>query len=63
MGDALLKARYLESLMAISVVFKDIKLGRFLDRDIIGRAPISSTQKKLVYMIYALDVASRSPPQ
>ena len=55
---SLLKTRYRELVVAIGAVFKDLKTGQFLDRDIISRPTVPSTWKKeLVGTLYILDVA------
>ena len=57
-GHSLLKTRYRELVAAIGAVFKDLKTGQFLDRDIISKPTIPSTCKKeLVGTVYILDVA------
>ena len=58
-GHSLLKTRYRELVAAIGAVFKDLKTGQFLDRDIISKPTVPSTWKKeLVGTVYILDVAS-----
>ena len=58
-GHSLLKTRYRELVAAIGAVFKDLKTGQFLDRDIISKPTAPSTWKKeLVGTVYILDVAS-----
>ena len=55
---SLLKTRYRELVATIGAVFKDPKIGQFLDRDIISKPAIQSTWKKeLVGTVYILDVA------
>ena len=57
-GHSLLKTRYRELVAAIGAVFKDLKTGQFLDRDIISKPTVPSTWKKeLVGTVYILDVA------
>ena len=57
-GHSLLKTRYRELVAAIGAIFKDLKTGQFLDRDIISKPTVPSTWKKeLVGTIYILDVA------
>ena len=57
-GHTLLKTRYRELVAAIGAVFKDLKTGQFLDRDVISKPAIPSTWKKeLVGTVYILDVA------
>ena len=57
-GHSLLKTRYRELVAAIGAVFKDLKTGQFLDRDIISKPTVPSTWKKeLVGTLYILDVA------
>ena len=57
-GHSLLKTRYRELVAAIGAVFKDLRTGQFLDRDIISKPTIPSTWKKdLVGTVYLLDVA------
>ena len=57
-GHSLLKMRYRELVAAIGAVFKDLKTGQFLDRDIISKPTVPSTRKKeLVGTVYILDVA------
>ena len=57
-GHSLLKTRYRELVAAIGAVFKDLRTGQFLDRDIISKPTIPSTWKKdLVGTVYILDVA------
>ena len=57
-GNTLLKAIYRELVAAIGAVFKDVKTGQFLDRDVISKPAIPSTRKKeLVSTMYILDVA------
>ena len=59
-GHSLLKTRYREPVAAIEAVFKDPKIGQFLDRDVISKPAIPSMWKKeLVDTIYILDVAPR----
>ena len=56
-GHSLLKTRYHELVAAIGAVFKDLKTGQFLDRDIISKPAVPSTWKKeLVGTVYILDV-------
>ena len=45
-GHSLLKTRYRELVAAIGAVFKDLRTGQFLDRDIISKATVPSTWKK-----------------
>ena len=45
-GHLLLKTRYRELVAAIGAVFKDLKTGEFLDRDIISKPTVPSTWKK-----------------
>ena len=55
---SLLKTRYRELVPAIGAVFKDLKTGQFLNRDIISNPTVPSTWKKeLVGTVYILDVA------
>ena len=55
---SLLKTRYRELVAAIGAVFKDLRTGQFLDRDIISKPTVPSTWKKeLVGTVYILDVA------
>ena len=57
-GHSLLKTRYREPVAAIGAVFKDLKIGQFLNRDIISKPTVPSTWKKeLVGTVYILDVA------
>ena len=57
-GHSLLKTRYRELVAAIGAVFKDLRTGQFLDRDVISKPTIPSTWKKdLVGTMYLLDVA------
>ena len=57
-ADSLLKTRYRELVAAIGAVFKDLRTGQFLDRDIISKPTVPSTWKKhLVGTVYILDVA------
>ena len=57
-GHSLLKTRYRELVAAIGAVFKDLRTGQFLDRDIISKPTVPSTWKKdLVGTVYILDVA------
>ena len=57
-GHSLLKTRHRELVATIGAVFKDLKTGQFLDRDIIPKPTVPSTWKKeLVGTIYILDVA------
>ena len=57
-GQSLLKTRYRELVAAIGAVFKDLKIGQFLDTDIISKPTVPSTWKKeLVGTLYILDVA------
>ena len=57
-GHSLLKTRYRELVEAIGAVFKNLKTGQFLDRDIISKPTVPSTWKKeLVGTVYILDVA------
>ena len=57
-GHSLLKTRYRELVAAIGAVFKDLKTGQFLDRDIISKPTVPLTWKKeLVSTVYILDVA------
>ena len=57
-GHSLLKTRYRELVATIGAVFKDLKTGQFLDRDIISKPTVPSTWKKeLVGTVYILDVA------
>ena len=57
-GHSLLKTRYREVVAAIGAVFKDLRTGQFLDRDIISKPTVPSTWKKeLVGTVYILDVA------
>ena len=57
-GHSLLKTRYRELVAAIGAVFKDLKTGQFLDRDIISKPTVPWTWKKeLVGTVYILDVA------
>ena len=57
-GHSVLKTRYREPVAAIGAVFKDLKTGQFLDRDIISKPTVPSTWKKeLVRTLYILDVA------
>ena len=56
-GHSLLKTRYRELVAAIGAVFKDLKTGQFLDRDVMSKRVIPSTWKKeLVGTVYILDV-------
>ena len=45
-GHSLLKTRYPELVAAIGAVFKDLRTGQFLDRDIISKPTVPSTWKK-----------------
>ena len=55
---SLLKIRYRELVAVIGAVFKDLKTGQFLDKDIISKPTVPSTWKKeLVGTVYILDVA------
>ena len=57
-GHSLLKTRYRELVAAIGAVFKDLRTGQFLDRDIISKPTVPSTWKKdLVGTLYIVDVA------
>ena len=57
-GHSPLKTRYRELVAAIGAVFKDLKTGQFLDRDIISKPTVPSTWKmELVGTMYILDVA------
>ena len=57
-GHSLLKTRYRELVAVIGAVFKDLRTGQFLDRDIISKPTVPSTWKKdLVGTVYILDVA------
>ena len=57
-GNSLLKARYSGLVRAIGAVFKDLKTGQFLDRNVISKPAIPSTWKKeLVSTVHILDVA------
>ena len=57
-GHSLPTTGYNELVAAIGAVFKDLKTGQFLDRDIISKPAIPSTWKKeLVGTIYILDMA------
>ena len=55
---SLLKTRYRELVAAIGAVFKDLRIGQFLDGDTIPKPIVPSTWKKeLVGTLYILDVA------
>ena len=57
-GNTLLKVRYRELVAAIGAIFRDLKTGQFLNRDVISKRAIPSTWKKeLVSTVYILDVA------
>ena len=57
-GHSLLKTRYRELVAAIGAVFKDLRTGQFLDRDIISKPTVPSTwMQELVGTVYILDVA------
>ena len=57
-GNSLLKDVYREVVTAIGAVFKSLKKGQFIDRDVISKRAIPSTWKKeLVSTVYIVDVA------
>ena len=57
-GHSVLKTRYRALVAAIGAVFKDLRTGQFLDRDIVSKPTVPSTWKKeLVGTMYILDVA------